>query len=236
MAVVKKKSKFILEPRRKFDYSPDSAIFYDMIIVGAGVSGFSAAMYAGRLGLKVLVIGELQGGTITLTKSVENFPGFISIEGGELGRLIENHAKDYDIDVLSGRVDRVETHKEKVAGGRLQVAGGKTKKAEPRRHFEVFSGTSKFFSKTLLIATGTKVRKLGIPGEKEFENKGVSYCALCDGPLFKGKVIGVVGGGDSAIESALLLADKNRVTLSYRKDVFQRIKPKNSERVNGEIH
>ncbi len=182
--------KIILEPRRKFDYTSDSNIFYDMIVVGAGVAGFSAAMYAGRLGLKVLVIGELQGGTITLTKSVENFPGFISIEGGELGRLIENHAKDYNIDILERRVNRIEIHRK-----------------EERRHFSVFSSEKKFLSKTLLIATGTKVRKLGVPGEKKFENKGVSYCALCDGPLFKGKVIGVVGGGDSAVKEALLLAE-----------------------------
>jgi thioredoxin reductase len=199
-----KRGKIILEPRRKFDYSPDSSIFYDMIIIGAGVAGFSTAMYAGRLGLKVLVVGELKGGTITLTESVENFPGFISIDGGELGRLMENHAKDYDIDVLEGRADRVEMHREKVADGRLRVADGK---AGPRRHFEVFSGDRKFFSKTLVIATGTRVRKLGIPGEKEFENKGVSYCALCDGPLFRGKVIGVVGGGNSAVKEALLLAE-----------------------------
>ncbi len=203
-----RRGKIILEPRRKFDYSPDSSIFYDMIIVGAGVAGFSTAMYAGRLGLKVLVVGELQGGTITLTESVENFPGFISIEGGELGRLMENHAKDYDIDVLEGRVDRVEMHSEQrseVGSKKLEVRNGK--EGPTRRHFEVFSGDRKFFSKTLVIATGTKVRKLGVPGEKEFENKGVSYCALCDGPLFKGKVIGVVGGGNSAVKEALLLAE-----------------------------
>jgi thioredoxin reductase (NADPH) len=147
-------SKIILEPRRKYNYSPDSKIFYDMIIVGAGVAGLSCGMYAGRLGLKVLVIGELQGGTITLTKSVENFPGFISIEGGELGRLMENHAKDYDIDILSSKVEKIEIHRKKF-----------------KKHFQVNSGVKKFFSKTLVIATGTDVRKLGVPGEKEFENK-----------------------------------------------------------------
>ena len=193
-------SKVILEPRRKFDYTPDASVFYDIAIIGAGVAGLAAAMYAGRLGLKVLVIGELQGGTITLTKSIENYPGFISVEGGELGRLMENHAKDYDVDILSGRVEKIQLHR-----------GGK------KKHFAVLSGDKKFFSKTLIVATGTEVRKLGVPGEKEFENKGVSYCALCDGPLFKGKVIGVVGGSDSAVKEALLLSEYGKkVYIIYR--------------------
>jgi thioredoxin reductase (NADPH) len=190
MDPAKEKPKIILEPRREFDYSADSKIFYDMIIVGAGVAGLACAMYAGRLGLKVLVVGELQGGTITLTNSVENFPGFISIGGSELGRLMENHAKDYDIDILSAKVKKIGIHKKL-----------------SKKHFQVFSGKKSFFSKTLVMATGTEVRKLGVPGEKEFENKGVSYCALCDGPLFKDKIIGVVGGGDSAIKEAILLAE-----------------------------
>lgn len=208
--VPEKKPKFILEPRRKFDYSPDSGIFYDMIIVGAGVAGLAAAMYAGRLGMKVLVVGELQGGTITLTKSVENFPGFISIEGGELGRLMENHAKDYDIDILSGKVKQIEVHR-----------------IDTERHFEVFAGESeRFFSKTLLLATGTEVRKLGVPGEKEFDGKGVSYCALCDGPLFKGKVIGIVGGSDSAVKESLLLSEYGKkVYIIYRGEAVHPEKP-----------
>lgn len=200
--MVKEKAKIILEPRRKFDYSADSKIFYDMIIVGAGVAGLACAMYAGRLGLKILVVGELQGGTITLTESVENYPGFISIGGGELGRLMENHAKDYDVDILSARVDRLEIHRR-----------------DKGKHFLVFSGKDKFFSKTLVVATGTRVRKLNVPGEKEFEKKGVSYCALCDGPLFKDKIIGVVGGGNSAVKEALLLAKYGKkVFIFYRGD------------------
>lgn len=192
--------KIVLEPRRKFDYTPDSKVFYDMIIVGAGVAGLACGMYAGRLGLKVLIIGELQGGTITLTESVENYPGFISIEGPELGRLMENHAKDYDVDILSAKVERVGIHR-----------------AGTKKHFRVDSGKSKFFSKTLVVATGTEVKKLKVPGEKEFDKKGVSYCALCDGPLFKGKVIGVAGGSDSAVKEALLLTEYGKkVYIIYR--------------------
>lgn len=190
----------ILEPRRKFDYSADSNIFYDLVVVGSGVAGLACGMYAGRLGLKVLIVGELQGGTITLTESVENYPGFISIEGSELGRLMENHVKDYDVDILSGRVDRVEMHQK-----------------EKKRHFATFASGEKYFSKAIVFAMGTEVRKLGVPGEKEFKGKGVSYCALCDGPLFKGKVIGIVGGGNSAVKEALLLAKYGaRVVVFYR--------------------
>jgi len=194
------KKEIVLEPRKKFDYKADQKIFYDMIIIGAGVAGFSTAMYAGRLGLKVLVIGELIGGTITLTHSVENYPGFISITGQKLGKQIENHAKDYDIDVLADKVNKIQIHKK----------GGKA-------HFEVFTRKQSFFSKTITIATGTKVRKLGVPGEAKFDGKGVSYCALCDGPLFRGKTLAVVGGSDSAVKEAILLSEYGKkVYIIYR--------------------
>ncbi len=212
------KPRVILEPRKKFNYSSDPKIFYDLIIVGAGVAGLASAMYAGRLGMKVLVVGELSGGTITLTKSVENYPGFISIEGGELGRLMENHAKDYDIDVLSAKVDRIEIHRKK-----------------ERKHFLIFSGKDKYFSKTLIVATGTEVRKLNVPGEKELNGKGVSYCALCDGPLFKDKIVGVVGGGNSAVKEALLLSEyAKKVYVFYRRDTI-RVEKENMARLNEKV-
>lgn len=213
-----KVGKIVLEPRRKYNYTANPKVFYDMIVVGAGVAGLATAMYAGRLGLKVLVVGELQGGTITLTESVENYPGFISIEGGELGRLMENHAKDYDIDVLSAKVDKLEVHWIRAA-----------------KHFQIDSGDKKFFSKTLVFATGTEVRKLGVPGEKEFENKGVSYCALCDGPLFKDKIIGVVGGGDSAVKEALLLAKYGKKVYIIYRGPSVRPEKQNLIRLNEEI-
>lgn len=194
------KKEIILEPRRKFNYCSDPNIFYDFVIIGGGVAGFAAAMYAGRLGLKTLVIAELLGGTITLTEVVENYPGFISIDGPDLARVIENHARDYDIDILKKRVEKLEMHKKGV-----------------KRHFKILTKNKAFFAKSILIATGTKVKKLGVPGEKQYSGKGVSYCVLCDGPIFKNKITGIVGGSDSAVKEAILLAEyAKKVYIIYR--------------------
>jgi thioredoxin reductase (NADPH) len=213
-----KNSKIVLEPRRSFDYSADPNIFYDLIVVGAGVAGLAAAMYGGRLGLKVLVVGNLSGGAVTLTETIENYPGFISIDGGELGRLMENHAKDYDIDILPSSVKSIEIC-------------SKNKK----KHFLVFSGEKKFCSKSLIVATGTEVRKLGVKGEREFENRGVNYCALCDGPLFRDKIIGVVGGGDSAVKEAILLARYGKKVYIFYREEKLKIERENRLRLEREI-
>jgi len=198
----KSNEKLILDPRRKFDYTADPNIFYDFLIIGGGVVGLSAAMYAGRLNLKTLVIGKLVGGTITLTDVVENYPGYISIDGPGMGKIFENHAKDYDIDLLNGTVDKIEIYKK-----------------DQQRHFKVISKGKAYFAKTICIATGTEIRKLDVSGEKELSGKGVSYCALCDGPLFKGKIIGVVGGSDSAVKEANFLTEfAKKVYIIYRKE------------------
>src|SRR3989344_8076502 len=166
---------------------------YDFIIIGAGGTGLAAAMYAARLNLKTLVLGfthgtELPvGGVITTTNVVENYPGFIRLTGQELAKKLEEHARSYEL---------VEIKNEKA---------GDVKKTKDG--FSVKTNKGEYFGKTILFATGTKWRKLEVPGSDEFENKGVSYCALCDGPLFKNKTIAVVGGSDSAAKDALLLAE-----------------------------
>lgn len=192
--------KEILKPRQKYDYTPNNKIFYDVIIVGSGVAGLAAAMYCGRLGMKTLVIGEIMGGTINLTHVVENYPGFISISGQGLAKRFENHAKDYDIDILQGRADEIKIHKDRGL-----------------HHFEIFSKNKKFHAKTIIYAVGTKWRQLNVLGEREYLYRGVSYCALCDGVLFRNKIVGVVGGSDSAVKEALLLTKyAKRVYLIYR--------------------
>ncbi len=212
-----KANNLILKPR-KYDYTPNEKIIYDMIVIGGGVVGLSAAMYAGRLNLKTLVIGELIGGTITLTELIENYPGFTSITGPELARLIENHAKDYDIDLLSDKVQKVEINKSK-----------------QKKYFKVFAKNKIFSSKTILFATGTKVRKLEVPGEKEFSGKGVSYCVLCDGPLFKNKIVGIVGGSDSAVKEAVLLTEyAKKVYIIYRGEKVHP-EPPNQKRMEQKI-
>ncbi|MFA6907904.1 MAG: FAD-dependent oxidoreductase [Candidatus Micrarchaeia archaeon] len=171
---------------------------YDVLVVGSGCSGLAGGMYAGRLGLKVLILGELRGGTITLTHVVENYPGFISLTGMELADKLEAHARAYpNVEIKDGKATKV-----------ARNADGT---------FTLESDAGKFDGKSVLFATGTEWKKLGAKGEKEFANKGVHYCALCDGAFYKGKTVAVVGGSDSAVKDALLLSQQSaKVYVIYR--------------------
>ena len=178
---------------------------YDFIILGAGGTGLASAMYAARLGLKTLVLGFSHGtefpigGVITTTNVVENYPGFIRLTGQELAKKIAEHAKSYDL---------VEIKEEKAIDVKKISLG-----------FQVKTNKNEYIGKTILFATGTKWRKLSdnVKGSREFENRGVSYCAICDGPLFKNKTIAVVGGSDSAAKDALLLSEHaKKVYIIYR--------------------
>jgi thioredoxin reductase (NADPH) len=178
---------------------------YDFAIIGAGGSGLAAAMYGARLGMTVAVFGTTHGselpvgGVITTTDIVENYPGFIKTTGIDLARQLEEHARSYDLVTI--RNERVDMIKKLNSGFVL-----KTKKGE-------------YDAKTILFATGTKWRTLDIPGVKELERKGVNYCALCDGPLFKDKIVAVVGGSDSAGKDALLLSQySKKVYIIHRGD------------------
>lgn len=190
---------------------------YDFIIIGAGGAGLAAAMYGARLGLKTLCLGHSHGtelplgGVITTTNVVENYPGFIRLTGTELADKIREHTQSYDLVTLKEeKADEV-----KKEGNRFIV---KTTEAT-------------YTSKTILFATGTKWRKLDVPGSKEYENKGVAYCALCDAPLFKNKVICVVGGSDSAAKDAMVLAEHaKKVYIIYRGEKI-RPEPINYDRV-----
>src|SRR3990167_4060223 len=170
---------------------------YDFIILGAGGTGLAAAMYAARLGLKTLVLGFSHGsefsigGIITTTNIVENYPGFIRLSGEELAKKIEEHARSYDL---------VKIKEEKA-----------TKILKEKNTFYVKTEENEYNSKTILFATGTKWRKLDVKGSKEFENKGVNFCALCDGPLFKNKKIEIINNtnitevkGDKSVKSVIL--------------------------------
>ncbi len=166
---------------------------YDFVVLGAGGTGLAAAMYAARLGLNTLVLGHTHGtersvgGVITTTHIVENYPGFTRISGPDLAKKIEEHTKSYDlVKVKEERVEEIRKLK---------------------NIFHIKTNKSYYKTKTVLFATGTKWRKLDVPGSKEFENKGVSYCALCDATLFRNKVVAVIGGSDGSAKDALLLAD-----------------------------
>lgn len=182
---------------------------YDIIIIGAGVAGLAAAMYSGRFGMKTLVLGETVGGTIILTDVVENYPGFIKLTGQELADKLKEHAMDYDVEIKEEKVENVE---------KKQAFVVKTKKHE-------------YETKTIIFATGTIWRKLNVPGEEEFANKGVHYCALCDGPIYKDKILAIIGGSDSAAKEALLLTQfAKKVYIIYRKEKI-RPEPINAKRV-----
>ena len=184
---------------------------YDTIIIGSGVSGLGAAIYAGRFRMKTLVLGDKPGGTVVLTNDVANYPGFKQITGIDLSDKIKEHAKEYGVEIIDKKADRVEKTKE---------------------GFKVKTSDKEFETKTIIFATGTEWRKLGVPGEKEFTGKGVHYCALCDGSFYKDKIIAVVGGSDSAAKEALLLTEyAKRVYIIYRKEKI-RAEPVTIEKVD----
>ena len=176
---------------------------YDIIILGAGGSGLAAGMYGARLELKTLILGyssgaELPvGGVITTTAVVENYPGFPKISGLLLSKKLREHAESY----------KLVTIKEEKA-----IDVNKLKNC-----FTVKTTKDKYISKALIFATGTKWKRLYVPGAKEFENRGVNYCALCDAPLFRDKIVAVVGGSDVAAKDALILAEyAKKVYIIYR--------------------
>jgi thioredoxin reductase (NADPH) len=185
---------------------------YDLLIIGSGITGYSAAIYAARFKMNTIVIGELPGGLITTTHLVENWPGIISISGLELAENLKKHAEANGVPIINDKVIDI--------------------KQKTDSTFQVKTSNGQEFStKTILFATGTTRRKLGIKGEKEFENKGVSYCAVCDGALFKNKTVAVIGGSDSAAKESLYLAEHaSKVYIIYRGEKI-RAEPINYERV-----
>jgi len=176
---------------------------YDLIIVGAGAAGLSAGIYGARSGLGTLILEEkIAGGTTVDAPWVENYPGFQSISGTELAQKMAAHARSSGVKI--NEFERVV---------RLSLKGDKKTVETEKGSYEV---------KAVIIASGSYYRQLGIPGEKEFRGRGVSYCGLCDGPFFKGKTVLVVGGGNSALITALYLAHLGcEVKVAHRRNAFR---------------
>jgi alkyl hydroperoxide reductase subunit F len=159
---------------------------YDVFIIGSGPAGLSAAIYAARKGWSVGVIGDKPGGQVNDTSSVENYIGFEFITGEGLSKTFLDHAKSLEVDFESG---------------------SRVKKIEKKDYFEIQADNYMTYkASSILLATGSKSRMLNVEGETELYGKGVSYCAICDGPLFKDKTITIVGGGNSAVEAAIDLS------------------------------
>ena len=171
---------------------------YPLVIIGAGPAGLSASIYAARYGVPHLVIGSLLGGQISETHLIDNYPGIEDMSGFDFAQKLGHHAQKYGTEILPAKVKEI-----------LNKENG----------FEIFlDDDKKIESQTILLATGTKRRKLNIPGEEEFAGKGVSYCATCDGFFYKNKTVAVLGGSDSAAGAAVYLADiAAKVFLIYRK-------------------
>jgi len=176
---------------------------YDLIIIGAGAAGLSAGIYAARSGLKTAIIEEkLSGGTTADAPTVENYPGFATINGADLAEKMTAHCRKTG--VIIHELETVTA---------LNLQGEKKTIKTTRAEYEATA---------IIIATGSHYREIGAKGEKEFRGKGVSYCGVCDGPLFKGKNVMVVGGGNSAAITTLYLSGlAANVQLVHRKEAFR---------------
>ena len=176
---------------------------HDIIVIGGGPAGLTAAVYARRAGKSVLVLEKATfGGQITWSPRVENFPGFASIPGAELGDKLLEQAMEQGAEV----------ELEEAVGVRCDAAG-----------VNVFcDGSAEYRARALILATGAKPRKLGVARETELTGNGVSYCAVCDGAFYRGGTVAVVGGGNSALQDALLLSETcAQVYLIHRRESFR---------------
>jgi alkyl hydroperoxide reductase subunit AhpF len=180
---------------------------YELIIIGGGPAGVSAGVYAARKRLKTLLITESFGGQSVESMGVENWIGTQKITGPDLGKALETHVRSYT-DAPDATIEIKEERVQNIS--------------KDGDNFIVKTNSSEYATKTVLIATGSSRRKLDIPGAKEFENKGITYCASCDGPIFAGQDVVVIGGGNAGFESAAqLLAYCKSVTLLNRGSAYK---------------
>jgi alkyl hydroperoxide reductase subunit F len=163
---------------------------FDVLVVGGGPAGAAAAIYAARKGIRTGVAAERFGGQVLDTMAIENFISVTYTEGPKLAASLEQHVHEYDVDVMN-----------------MQRAEKLVAPADPNGLFEVhLANGAALKAKTVILSTGARWRNMNVPGEQEYRNKGVTYCPHCDGPLFKGKRVAVIGGGNSGVEAAIDLA------------------------------
>lgn len=188
---------------------------YDVIIAGAGPAGMTAAVYAARANMSVLMIERgIPGGQMANTEAVENYPGFESILGPDLSNKMFEHAKKFGAEYAYGDIKKIED-------------GSDVKTID--------CGSKQYKARTVIVTTGAEYRKLGVPGEKEFAGRGVSYCAVCDGAFFKEKKLAVIGGGDSAVEEGTYLTRfASKVTIVHRRDQLRAQKILQNRAFNNE--
>ena len=175
---------------------------YDLIIIGAGPAGFTAGIYAIRREMKVLIIGAVPGGQMAWASEIENYPGFKNIASYELINKMQNHVKDLGVEIVNDKIINIKKNKDKT--------------------ITLLSNKQEFVSKTVIIATGLSPRELSVQGEKEFLGKGVTYCANCDAPFYRDKIVAVVGGGNAALDATEVLSKiAKKVYLIHRREEFR---------------
>ncbi|MTZ14081.1 alkyl hydroperoxide reductase subunit F [Pseudomonas sp. JL972] len=162
---------------------------FDVLVVGGGPAGAAAAIYAARKGIRTGVAAERFGGQVLDTMAIENFISVKETEGPKLARALEEHVREYDVDIMN-----------------LQRASQLIPAGDDGLHRVQFENGGELRAKTLILATGARWREMNVPGEQEYRGRGVAYCPHCDGPLFKGKRVAVIGGGNSGVEAAIDLA------------------------------
>ncbi|WP_431027861.1 thioredoxin-disulfide reductase [Lysinibacillus sp. LZ02] len=172
---------------------------YDIVIIGAGPAGLTAAVYTSRANLSTLMLERgIPGGQMANTEEVENYPGFDTILGPELSTKMFEHAKKFGAEYAYGDVSEI---------------------IDGEEYKTLIVGKKQYKARAIIISTGAEYKKMGVPGEKELGGRGVSYCAVCDGAFFKGKELVVVGGGDSAVEEGVYLTRfAEKVTIVHRRD------------------
>ncbi len=182
---------------------------YDLVIIGGGPAAIAAGVYAARKRLRTVFIAESIGGQSVVSQEVQNWIGMKSIPGSQLASLFEEHLRAYANSIVDIKI-----------GGRVT---GLTKE---EKVFSIQTDSTSYQASSVLIATGSTRRKLNIPGADQFENKGVTYCASCDGPLFSGQNVAIIGGGNAGFETAAqLLAYCPSVTLIHRHEDFEKADP-----------
>ncbi|MCK4540013.1 thioredoxin-disulfide reductase [Candidatus Parcubacteria bacterium] len=175
---------------------------FDTIIIGAGPAGFTAGIYAARREMKTIIIAKEPGGQVALASKIENYPGFKSIESYDLITKMQEQVKALGVDIKITEVKKIEKQNDD--------------------SFILYTAKEKYQSKTIIIATGLTPRRLNIPGENEFNGKGISYCANCDGPFYRNKTVAVVGGGNAALDAAEVMSKiAKKVYLIHRREEFR---------------
>jgi thioredoxin-disulfide reductase len=175
---------------------------YDLIIIGSGPAGMTAGIYAARREMKVLIIGKELGGQLIWASEIENYPGFLNIKSFELIQKMREQALASGAEMRDGEIKKIERQSDGT--------------------FNLYTNKETFQAKTIIIAMGLSPRRLAVPGEEELNGKGVSYCANCDGPFYKGKTVAVIGGGNSALDAAEVLSKiAAKVYLIHRSEAFQ---------------